>query len=447
MAEIVQSLFGITPESYRATQQQQADAQALQYAKLDPFQQANFAIGRGATMLGGAIGGALGGQDPELQRITMRQQIARQLNPNDPASIEQGISALSQAGDSQGAMMLQAEYRKLVESRALVGQREASALASTAQATRERTQAVPNDIQIARELANLEETLTTLTAMPKSPERDIALRRVSTQLANLRNVTAKPGEKAPAANIKEIGVAIGTNKPVLLDVNNDQQFTYGVDASGKQVRVPFTGGVDRTTAKTSVTSTQVQESEFAKQLGGEQSKRYSGAVTLRDNAVSAVKTFNELARLDDQGLVSGTFATGRVGATNLLNTLGLIGNADVGKLARSENYQKIAGDAILATLGGKLGAGFSNEDRKFIQGLVPQLENSPVARRQLIDYMLRKNNEIVAETNRLIDYAETKRTLNGFKPAIPLAVSTTNRYSNMSDEELNAAIAAAKTKK
>ena len=142
MAEIVQSLFGVTPESYQMAQQQRADAQALQYAQLDPFQQANYAIGRGANMLGGAAGRALGGQDPELQRITMRQQIARQLNPNDPASIEQGISALSQAGDSQGAMMLQAEYRKLVESRALVGQREASALASTAQATRERTQEV-----------------------------------------------------------------------------------------------------------------------------------------------------------------------------------------------------------------------------------------------------------------------------------------------------------------
>jgi hypothetical protein len=127
----------------------------LQYAKLDPFQQANFAIGRGASMLGGAIGGALGGQDPELQRITMRQQIARQLNPNEPASIQQGITALSEAGDSQGAMMLQAEYRKLVESNALVGQREASALASTAQATRERTQASPKEVQLAREVAAL----------------------------------------------------------------------------------------------------------------------------------------------------------------------------------------------------------------------------------------------------------------------------------------------------
>lgn len=155
MAEIVQSLFGVTPESYQMAQQQRADAQALQYAQLDPFQQANFAIGRGANMLAGAAGRALGGQDPELMRITMRQQIAGQLNPNDPASIERGIAALSQAGDTQGAMMLQGEYRKLVESKALVGQREASALASTAQATRERTQASPKEVQLAREVASL----------------------------------------------------------------------------------------------------------------------------------------------------------------------------------------------------------------------------------------------------------------------------------------------------
>ena len=213
MAEIVQSLFGITPESYRAAQQQQADAQALQYAKLDPFQQANFAIGRGASMLGGAIGGALGGQDPELQRISMRQQIARQLNPNEPASIQQGITALSEAGDSQGAMMLQAEYRKLVESNALVTQRNAAAAASMAQAGRERTQAVPNDIQISRELANLEETLTTLTAMPESPERDIALRRVSTQLANLRNVTAKADKNVAFGTDREAVSAEVYNKP------------------------------------------------------------------------------------------------------------------------------------------------------------------------------------------------------------------------------------------
>ena len=133
MAEIVQSLFGVSPQMYQQQQQDRIDAQALRFAQLDPFQQAQFSINRGANMLGGAIGGALGGQDPQLQRISARQQIARQLNPNDPASIQQAIAMLQQTGDAEGAMMLQGEYRKLQESNALVAQRGAAAATSQAQ--------------------------------------------------------------------------------------------------------------------------------------------------------------------------------------------------------------------------------------------------------------------------------------------------------------------------
>jgi len=200
MAEIVQTLFGVSPESYQQQQAALADQRALQYAKLDPFQQANYAIGRGAYGLAGAIGGALGGQDPELQRVTMRQQIAGQINPNDPASIERGIVALSQGGDPEGAFMLQAEYRKMQESGALIGQREAAGKASLAQAGRERQQSIPNDIQLAREIANLQEKVSQLTGLPASPERDEALRLASGQLAQLERLTAKAESKKPTTN-------------------------------------------------------------------------------------------------------------------------------------------------------------------------------------------------------------------------------------------------------
>jgi hypothetical protein len=112
MAEIVQSLFGVSPESYQRAQQERADAQAMQFARLDPFQQANYAIGRGAYGLAGAIGGALGGQDPELQRISARQQIASQLNPNDLGTFDRGIEMLRQIGDGQGVLMLTVEADK-----------------------------------------------------------------------------------------------------------------------------------------------------------------------------------------------------------------------------------------------------------------------------------------------------------------------------------------------
>lgn len=152
--DIVQSLFGVTPESYQQAQQARMDAQALQYAKLDPFQQANYAIGRGASGLAGAIGGALGGQDPELQRITMRQQIAGQIDFSDDESMKRGIAALAQ-NDPQGAMQLQQILISQQAKRAAIGKDEAAARASDAAATRDRTKAPPEKVQLAREVALL----------------------------------------------------------------------------------------------------------------------------------------------------------------------------------------------------------------------------------------------------------------------------------------------------
>jgi len=201
MAEIVQSLFGVSPEMYQQQQEDRASAQALQFARLTPMQQANYAIGRGAYGLAGALGGALGGQDPELQRVAMRQQIASQLNPNDPASIQQAITALMQAGDTQGGMMLQGEYRKLQESGALVAQRGAAAARDVAAAGRERLPATTPDITNARALALLNRTSEELKALPPSPDRDAALRDVENELSNLTNLTAKTPQRGPSFGV------------------------------------------------------------------------------------------------------------------------------------------------------------------------------------------------------------------------------------------------------
>lgn len=104
--DIVQSLFGVTPESYQRQQDALLEARALKFAELDPMAQATYGIYRGAGQLGGALGRALGGTDPELARISARQALAGQIDFNDPASIERGVRSLQQSGDIQGAMML-----------------------------------------------------------------------------------------------------------------------------------------------------------------------------------------------------------------------------------------------------------------------------------------------------------------------------------------------------
>jgi hypothetical protein len=115
MATIVDTLFGISPERLERQRAEEADARALQFAKLNPFEQANFAIGRGAYGLAGALGGALGGQDPELQRVTMRQQLLGTIDPSRPETFDLAAQAAEQAGDTQLAFGLRLEAPKYRE--------------------------------------------------------------------------------------------------------------------------------------------------------------------------------------------------------------------------------------------------------------------------------------------------------------------------------------------
>jgi hypothetical protein len=129
MAEIVQSLFGVSPEMYEQQQEDRASARAMQFAKLDPFQQANYAIGRGAYGLAGAVGGALGGQDPELQLISARNQIAKSININDPSTFQSAMSQLQRLGDFEGQRQLQGVMDEALQRSAATESRQRTAAA------------------------------------------------------------------------------------------------------------------------------------------------------------------------------------------------------------------------------------------------------------------------------------------------------------------------------
>jgi len=88
-SSIVQGMFPEVDAMQRALydqQRQQAmQAQAMQYAQLDPMARAQYSLYLGGQQLGGAIGGALGAKDPQLQMIGLQHQILRELDPSDPA--------------------------------------------------------------------------------------------------------------------------------------------------------------------------------------------------------------------------------------------------------------------------------------------------------------------------------------------------------------------------
>jgi hypothetical protein len=103
MADIVPTLFGLTPEMYQQNQQARIDQQALQFAKLDPFERANYGISRGANMLAGALGRSFGGEDPARRMIEQRQQIMQQVDITNPASMARGVDLFTRMNDFAAA--------------------------------------------------------------------------------------------------------------------------------------------------------------------------------------------------------------------------------------------------------------------------------------------------------------------------------------------------------
>lgn len=93
MAEIVKGLFGIDPQGYQNQQLANQRAEAIQYAKLDPFQKATTAIYQGTQQGIGAGLNMMGVQDPELQAQQVAAELANQFDKTTP----EGMAAFSQA--------------------------------------------------------------------------------------------------------------------------------------------------------------------------------------------------------------------------------------------------------------------------------------------------------------------------------------------------------------
>lgn len=111
MATDIAGLF-TTPEQYQMAQDQAMQAQALQYAQLDPRAQAQYGFYRGGQQLGSAIGGALGGVDPQLKLISQRQQLLGMIDPSNPDSYAPAIQTALQNGDQEAAFLLRNEMMR-----------------------------------------------------------------------------------------------------------------------------------------------------------------------------------------------------------------------------------------------------------------------------------------------------------------------------------------------
>jgi len=178
MASDILGLF-TSPQQYQQNQLTQFQNRAAQEVQLNPFQQAALGARTAGYQLGQGIGGALGGQDPQLQLISRRQTLASQLDPSDPQSYMKVAKIAADAGDQQFAIAISDAGRE--------------AAVKVAQANRERQLAVPADIQKLQMIPQIQNAIAQYKSMEQTPE-------VTQQIANLETMlsTIVPKQKTEA---------------------------------------------------------------------------------------------------------------------------------------------------------------------------------------------------------------------------------------------------------
>jgi hypothetical protein len=116
--DIVGGLFGITPEAYQAQQNQQALAQSAELGQLDPFASARTSLIYGGRQLAGA----LGAQDPQLQRISEFQNLASRADLTSPQGYAELGQQLIRSGDTARGMALLQRSQDLAKEQAQTAQ-------------------------------------------------------------------------------------------------------------------------------------------------------------------------------------------------------------------------------------------------------------------------------------------------------------------------------------
>ena len=207
MAEnIVAGLFGLTPEMYGEQQRRSALREGIDLAKLTPGEAGAAMTYAGARGLGGAIGGAMGIEDPQLKLISARNSVFQQIDQSNPESMLQGIKMLGQMGDQQGAMALAQYARQAQSEMAQTQQRRAAETASLAQAAKTQL-GIDQEKQLRDELSKLPKDATQddiLAVLTKygSPDRVIAALTASADKAAQRETTLTLGRERIQAKLE-----------------------------------------------------------------------------------------------------------------------------------------------------------------------------------------------------------------------------------------------------
>ena len=339
MADIA-SLFGLTPEGLSQQRYQQDLKQGYELAQLDPGAAARATLQSGVGQLGRGIAGMMGVEDPQMKLISARQQIINQVDQTNPESMLKGAQTLANMGDQQGAFALADYARKAQESIALAQQRIAAA-------NRERQQAIPEKLQIADRLSQLNMALDKLNAMEASPERDQAVNNVTRSIKAIEQQLPKD----QAEKLSVFGQSLV-----------DAGLTPGTEPFTKRMNEYLNAkleGTKKGAGNVSIGAITVDSGAASKEAG----KIIGANVANVEQQYSLQTAYKDAIGLLDKGIYGGAFGPEKQFVAKYT------GVGDPKKVQNTEVFMANIGEIVIPRLQ-QFGGNDSNEELKYLQNVV-----------------------------------------------------------------------------
>jgi len=431
---------------YMLKRQAAMQNEAMAFAQLTPMQQAQFGFYRGGQQLGDALGGALGGKDPQLQMISLQQQILSELDPSDPEQhlmIAQKYArvapelAIKIADNARGELVKikQAKGASKLNVTAKVQEAEAYASKFGIEGSVEYNNAYKTYLQGAEKLSEKERIgarVSELTRMLNIGDGGIPFslnerKAIEAELATY--------EKAQKSNIIDVGLAKDTRQVVYYDKDSGRQYVIEKNPTNpkEQIAVPYSGGIDKTTSTVTATSESKGADEGARTIAELSAKRVDSAKVSAAKAIEQAGLLQELLKTPQP--ISGSGAAVRVGALRVFSTFGLTSSKDDEALGNADKFNALAGERVISFIKA-LGSNPTDTDREFARTIGPALEKGTKTNADLINFLLERARKVVKDADAMENYFyDNKYSLRGYKS--PFLIDLEAPKSNISNKPVN----------
>jgi hypothetical protein len=370
------SILGLFTDPYQYMQQQNQaqNRAATEFAQLTPMQQAQFGIYKGAGQLGGGFAGAMGVQDPVLQRQSQRQQLLKGLDWNDPTALANASRAALEMNDVQAS-------------------REFSAAAERLKATQ--LEAEVKKSQIARNLR----------------ERPANMSELSKLQAEREDLIAQFGENDP--RVKEINALIAKKTTVGKTIG--QEIGEGLGQGLGLIGKALSAGLKKEGEETGQFAAKDFNALGSAVAAGTASKRN---IQTMENALSNSFT--------------GKFADTKTNIISSLKGLGLDVNKDLLEATSNTELVNAMGTRYVFPLVKNFPGSLAAKELAVLQETSPNSLQQPATIARLVGLLKTDIAENEYTYNQAKKYKEAKNSTIGFNPA-DSKIEFQQKYNQLKD--------------